>query len=679
MSSTKTPRAEVDLVDQDQAKKYITINDGFLAWDALNCAIVQSRSVADPTSITPDDGDLYLIAATALDVWAGKEGQFAYWNDGEYRYYIAYAGLEIRVADEANVKLYFTGTAWTSSETALTVFWNLPTVDVASAATVDLSNPGIITSPRIRLTGSVDITAFTMPPNAMFAVSLSGGSFKITDDGDALTMQNNGQPITFHSGDSFFLFTNSVGKTTLRHAAHQDGTPISFNRRTIGDADHTFDGSDRLAVTSAAFTVPRTWTVPLSSSFPKGVPFEVVDEFGAISDTTTLSLARQGSDQINNSAGSLLLSAPFARVALYSDGVSKWTVGIVDVNIGGGGGQSAQQSKINLGINGRNYVENGEFQIWQENTTYNFSASAPGTFAADRWKTLRGAGTGTVSRQTGFSGGQYAMKTDRNSGQTGVGPRYLCQQIESAVAYQLAGKKVVISLDAKAGANYSGAAGALKAVIYHGTGVDEVFDLSALAFTTGAANSGVLAASADPTTTAARITFASYKIPSTATEVAIVIYWTPVGTAGAADSLSYTNIKFEVGTLPTAFESSHPSEVLARCKRHYQKSFLQATVPVSNAGVGTGEQKFQAGIIATGAEKSPTIAFVPTMRGIPAITLFNPAAAGAEVRDETAGATCSASAAANISDRGFQVTCTGAAGTIIGGDLGVHWVADARL
>ena len=117
----------------------------------------------------------------------------------------------------------------------------------------------------------------------------------------------------------------------------------------------------------------------------------------------------------------------------------------------------------------------------------------------------------------------------------------------------------------------------------------------------------------------------------------------------------------------------------ARVNRNSTKSFSKDVTPVQTAGVNTGEMKFIAGIIGALAERSPSIMLPCPMR-IPIVTahvtLFNPAAANAQVRDETAGADCSATAFVAGSDRNFAVTCTGAAGTIVGGLLGVHYFVD---
>jgi hypothetical protein len=66
------------------------------------------------------------------------------------------------------------------------------------------------------------------------------------------------------------------------------------------------------------------------------------------------------------------------------------------------------------------------------------------------------------------------------------------------------------------------------------------------------------------------------------------------------------------------------------------------------------------------------------MRAAPTVTTYNPAAANAQVRDFTAAADCSA-AATTAHPNGILVSCTGNAGTAVGGALGVHLTAESEL
>jgi len=68
-----------------------------------------------------------------------------------------------------------------------------------------------------------------------------------------------------------------------------------------------------------------------------------------------------------------------------------------------------------------------------------------------------------------------------------------------------------------------------------------------------------------------------------------------------------------------------------------------------------------------------------TMRAAPTITLYNPLAANAQIRDIVAVADFTASAAAQQTEWSFSVQGTGNAATAVGNTLLVHATADASL
>lgn len=323
----------------------------------------------------------------------------------------------------------------------------------------------------------------------------------------------------------------------------------------------------------------------------------------------------------------------------------------------------------------RNLLTNGGKRIWQRGTSFVPSATI---FMDDRWKGRRGsnAAGSTYSRQTGFSGAQYCMRIQRNNGNAATDALIYGHQIESADCYALAGKRVTVTADVRVGANYSG--GTLTVNVFTGTGVDEVMSV-ATGFATGAASTAPTAQTIS--TTATRIRWPSFTLASNTTECGLAFVWTPTGTAGAADYVEITNIKLEVSAVGTRFVNPPFEDELNVCRRFYQKSFDLATTPAQNLGNGTGEETFIATIAGANTNRSHRIKFSPRMRATTglALTLYNSAAANAQIRDQTAAGDTSSAATANVTESGFHVTCTGNAGTTVGGVLGFHWAADAEI
>ena len=323
-------------------------------------------------------------------------------------------------------------------------------------------------------------------------------------------------------------------------------------------------------------------------------------------------------------------------------------------------------------------VQNGSFDVWDDRTTL-----SPTTvdFIAVRWKARRGsnAAGGTWSRQTGFLGAEYCMRVSRDNGNAGTEQLFVGHQIETIDVRRLAGQKVRLVVAARKGANYSHATSVLPCTIYTGTGTDEAGNLGS-GFATGNASTVLTAQTIG--TTEDWLVYNEYTIPSTATEMMLVFSFTPTGTAGAADHFEITHVDFVPSeSVAMINRRRRPSiaETRAACERFYEKSFALATTPAQNVGAGTGEALFNVLVAAATAQRSPTIPFRTRKRATPTLTLYNPAAANAQVRDLTAAGDTTATATTNISTLGFGVTCTGNAGGAVGGSLGVHWQADARL
>lgn len=97
-------------------------------------------------------------------------------------------------------------------------------------------------------------------------------------------------------------------------------------RTTVGDAAYTILATDRLIVTSAAFTAARTWTLPAANALGAGVTIQVFDEQRTITATNTLSIARAGTDTIEGGSASIVLSSAGASVTLMTNGSSKWSI-----------------------------------------------------------------------------------------------------------------------------------------------------------------------------------------------------------------------------------------------------------------------------------------------------------------------------------------------------------------
>ena len=272
-----------------------------------------------------------------------------------------------------------------------------------------------------------------------------------------------------------------------------------------------------------------------------------------------------------------------------------------------------------------NPVLNSAMQIWQRGTSVSIPAStgAAAGYSADRWDTVTGTNQAcTVSRQatndtTNLPNIQYAMRFQRNSGQTGTGGINLAQNFETANSVPFAGKTVTMSFYLRVGANWSG--GALTVILYTGTSTDANVLLGG--FTSAATP---INTTATPTTTWQRFSFTG-TISSTATQLAPLFGFYPTGTAGAADYYELTGVQIDVGSVALPFRTNAGTiqgETDA-CQR-----YLPAVL-VSTGDVGTGQAYSSTAALVT-------IPFPTTARVAPTGVTVN-AAGNFRLRNSTAG------------------------------------------
>ena len=235
-----------------------------------------------------------------------------------------------------------------------------------------------------------------------------------------------------------------------------------------------------------------------------------------------------------------------------------------------------------------NPILNSAMQIWQRGTSISLAASIGG-FVADRWYTSTGVNQAcTISRQatndtTNLPFIQYAMRYQRNSGQTGTGGLNLTQSLESINAIPYAGKTVTLSFYARAGANYSAASSALSVLLISGTGTDQNRG------TTGYTNEAYpISSTATLTTTWQRFTYTG-TLASTVTEFAFYASFVPTGTAGANDWYELTGVQVDIGSVALPFRTYAGTiqGELAACQRYYWRntsgSAYNGLAPYANA------------------------------------------------------------------------------------------------
>jgi len=226
-------------------------------------------------------------------------------------------------------------------------------------------------------------------------------------------------------------------------------------------------------------------------------------------------------------------------------------------------GRTTSATSVTNPVGFRNRIINGDMRIWQRGTTIS-NPTTTNFYTADRWGANRNSDVSgaTVSRDiSGLSGFEYSLKLQRTAGDTATNSLSLMYSNESTNTYDFAGSPVTLSFYAKTGANYSG--GLLNVIIYSGTGTDQ----RVYAYT---GSTSVASVNQAITSTWTRYTLTG-TASANATEIGIIITWTPTGTAGADDSVSITGVQLEAGSTATDFERRPIGTELALCQRYYHQ------------------------------------------------------------------------------------------------------------
>ena len=212
----------------------------------------------------------------------------------------------------------------------------------------------------------------------------------------------------------------------------------------------------------------------------------------------------------------------------------------------------------------RNGIVNPIFQFWDSASSLAITSSATPQYHAAQWCTRRNGATGaTVSRQAGPTGQQYALRIQRDSGNSNTTAIETMQPLETPESYRYAGQTCQFKLALKAGANFSATSGLVTVKVTTGTGTDQ-----------GAPASGWTGTSdALSTTQAITTTMTDYEfdvtIPSSVTQVQVSVTWTPVGTASTNDWVEIGGAQLTVGK-SSGWERLPYALTLQRCQRFYQ-------------------------------------------------------------------------------------------------------------
>lgn len=230
----------------------------------------------------------------------------------------------------------------------------------------------------------------------------------------------------------------------------------------------------------------------------------------------------------------------------------------------------------------------GGFEVWQRGILIDVPASTT-AYTCDGWYCKTGANQASqVAQEPGITNGsRFSALIIRNAGQTGTGAMVFAMPLDSDEIFKCRGHALQLIFTAGTGANWSPASGTLSYGVFFGTGAAPAKRNS----TPYTGDSGVTnTVNIAPATATQVIAPISAAVPTNATQGEILFFWTPVGTAGAADWISFDDLDLRV--VPTGLAASKPSFErsdyvwdLQRCLRHLyvQKEGAQASLMFGGA------------------------------------------------------------------------------------------------
>ena len=412
--------------------------------------------------------------------------------------------------------------------------------------------------------------------------------------------------------------------------------------------------------------------------------FQTFNSAIGVGNTTYYCIAGQGTSEWEVGVGTLSASTTLARTTVLSSSNSgslvTFSAGTKDVFV-------TYPSALAANISNKNALINGDFQIWQEGTS--FAAMATSTYMADNWKYQKaGAMVHTGSRSTD-------VPTIAQAGRK-IGYSILidCTTVDSAIA---AGDFASIQTYVE-GYNLVNIAGVgLCCQFWHKHTKTGTY---CVAFTNGSDRSFVREYTQAVTDT---WEFASVLVdatPSAGTwnytnEAGIQVFFTIAagtdfqGTAGTwnsavdiatsnqvnacdnvANNFMLAGVQLEKGSVATEFDVRPIQAEIQLCQRYYEKSYSQGTVAGSLDYSGAMVE-----FVTAGSQAWMQGFFRTVKRAPPTVTLYSgTTGASGFVHHVTVGDL--AASTTNVADTAFQIAFNPASGNAL---IQAHWVANARF
>lgn len=108
MTILGTPRFALPLLSVGQAHKELFHNDALLLLDFLMHPVVQAL-VDDPSSLSPEEGDCWLVGPAAVAQWSDRVDHIAGWSAGGWHFIKPQESMKILLQSDQSSAIYVDG------------------------------------------------------------------------------------------------------------------------------------------------------------------------------------------------------------------------------------------------------------------------------------------------------------------------------------------------------------------------------------------------------------------------------------------------------------------------------------------------------------------------------------------------------------------------------------------
>lgn len=248
----------------------------------------------------------------------------------------------------------------------------------------------------------------------------------------------------------------------------------------------------------------------------------------------------------------------------------------------------------------KNRIINGPCQIFQRGA--NLSTNNSVGYYVDRfWGFSEPGLVATYSQvsSTGLTGFPFALRMQRNAGNTSTNNLYTGQIVESNNLQDLQGQAVSISFYARAGANFSASGSTLRVWLRTGT----VADQGVVQLINGWTGASDQSTTFTLTTSWQLFTITTFTVPSNCQELTVFFSYAATGTAGASDFVDITGIQLEKGPAATSFDTRPYGLELLLCQRYYENNYGQGFAVGSAVSYPNNMGVYLNGFTTTNAQK----------------------------------------------------------------------------